>query len=272
VTTDVLAEGLGFTEGPVLLPDGRVAVTSISHGCVYLVDISGGDAERIDTGGGPNGLAVGSDGALYVAQNGGVFGASGTAEPGVQVIRDGRVEYLADGMGAPNDLVLGPDGRLWVTDTRCEIDFLNPDENMRGWVWAIDIASGTTEVMLDSGPVFINGLGFTPDGSRLMVTTTSSAQLLSYPVEQLPGRPEAEVLCTFDNGWPDGMAVTPGGDIWVALTGGDRLDRVGATGQILGNAPLPSGALPTKVCVSSERADELYVSASFLGALVRIRL
>ena len=68
------------------------------------------------------------------------------------------------------------------------------------------------------------------------------------------------------------MAVTPGGDIWVALTGGDRLDRVGATGHILGNAPLPSGALPTNVCVSGEWVDELYVSASFLGALVRIRL
>jgi gluconolactonase len=69
------------------------------------------------------------------------------------------------------------------------------------------------------------------------------------------------------------MAVTRGGDIWVALTGGDRLDRVGAPGQILGNAPLlPSGALPTNVCLSGEWPDELYVSASFLGALVRIRL
>ena len=56
------------------------------------------------------------------------------------------------------------------------------------------------------------------------------------------------------------------------MTGGDRLDRVGVTGQILGNAALPSGALPTNVCVSGEWVDELYVSASFLGALVRIRL
>ena len=39
---DVIADGLGFTEGPVWLPDGRVALTSISHGCVYIVDPTGG--------------------------------------------------------------------------------------------------------------------------------------------------------------------------------------------------------------------------------------
>jgi gluconolactonase len=106
---DVLAEGLGFTEGPVWLDDQRVALTSISHGCVYVVDPSGGPTERIETGGGPNGLTLGADGAMYVAQNGAVFGASGTAEPGVQVISDRRVDYLVAGMGAPNDLVFGPE-------------------------------------------------------------------------------------------------------------------------------------------------------------------
>jgi gluconolactonase len=76
VHIDVIADGLGFTEGPVWLPDGRVALTSISHGCVYVVDPSGGPHQRIDTGGGPNGLACSADGTLYVAQNGGAWGST----------------------------------------------------------------------------------------------------------------------------------------------------------------------------------------------------
>ena len=42
--------------------------------------------------------------------------------------------------------------------------------------------------------------------------------------------------------------------------------------ETLDSAALPSGALPTTVCFSGERADEPYVTTSFHQALVRIRL
>jgi gluconolactonase len=265
---EVLADGLGFTEGPALLPDGRIAVTSISHGCVYIVDRKGAPVEKIVTGGGANGLAVAPDGTLYVAQNGGIFGASGTAEPGVQVICDGRIEYLADGMDAPNDLVFGPDGRLWVTDTRAEIDFFNPNPDHQGWIWAVDTATGAKELVLDNGPVFINGLGFSPDADRLMVTTTCGAQLWSYPVGGEFALGAGSVLHTFENGWPDGMAVRSDGASWVALTGGHRLDLVDPTGRRIDTVALPDGALPTNVCLG-RMPGELFVAASYQQALVR---
>jgi gluconolactonase len=265
---DVIADGLGFTEGPVWLPDGRVALTSISHGCVYIVDPASGPTERIDTGGGPNGLARADDGTLYVAQNGGAWGASGPAEPGVQVITGAHVDYLVEGLGAPNDLTFGPDGRLWITDTRGELDIGTPEAGLPGHVYTTDVVSGDTQQVIDDGPVFVNGLGFDRDGSKLLVTATLSSQLLSYDVGAL-GKPE--LVHTFANGWPDGMAVSARGDYWVALTGADRVDAIDPAGRRVGMVELPSGSLPTNVCIGGEGSDELFVSAAQSQALLRVR-
>ena len=117
-----------------------------------------------------------------MAQNGGAWGASGPAEPGVQVITGTRVDYLVEGLGAPNDLTFGPDGRLWITDTRAEFDISTPGAGLPGHVYATDVDSGDTRRVIDDGPVFINGLGFDRDGSRLLVTATLSSQLLSYVI------------------------------------------------------------------------------------------
>ena len=269
---ELMADGLGFTEGPVWLPDDRVALASISHGCVYIVDPLGGPLERIDTGGGPNGLACSPDGTLFVAQNGGAWGASGPAEPGVQVITGTRVDYLVEGLGAPNDLAFGPDGRLWITDTRAEFDISTPGAGLPGHVYATNIESGETRQVIDDGPVFINGLGFDHGGSRLLVTATLSSQLLSYVISAPDYRPlgAPELVHTFADGWPDGMAVSARGDYWVALTAADRIDVIDAWGRCIGEVALPAGSLPTNVCIGGRRYDELFVTAAHDQALVRI--
>ena len=263
-----VADDLGFTEGPVALPDGRVALTSISHGCVYLVAPAGG-VERIDTGGGPNGLAVGSSGDLYVAQNGGVWGGVGPVPAGVQVIRDGKVAYLVEDLGAPNDLMFGPDGRLWVTDTVAEFDFFERPQDARpGQVFSIDIASGDARTELAEGPKFLNGLAFSEDGTELLVTATLSAELLAYRVTS-EGLVDRRVVTTFGDGAsPDGMTLS-GGDFWVALLAGDRLDQVDLDGARVTSVALPKGTLPTNVCVDHE-GNGLYVSGGFAQALMHL--
>lgn len=268
---DVVADALGFTEGPVWLGDGRIALSSISHGCVYFVDPSGGPTERIDTGGGPNGLTLGPDGRLYVAQNGGIFGASGTCQAGVQVIVDGGVDYLATGMEAPNDLVFGPDGRLWVTDTRAEPDYAAGDSGVPGWLWVCSIDGSPPERVVDDGPVFINGLAFNED--RLLVTATLTSQLLAYggAATGAANWASPQLVHTFENGWPDGLAIDPAGHAWVALTAGDRIDVIDSTGNRLGLVELPAGSLPTNVCLGGPALNELYVSAAHSQALLRVR-
>jgi gluconolactonase len=270
---DVLGDGLGFTEGPVWLPDGRIALTSVSHGCLYIVDPAGAPIERIVTGGGPNGLALGPDGALYVAQNGGVFGASGPATAGVQIVADGRVDYLATGMDAPNDLAFGPDGRLWVTDPRGETGFDAPESAPRGWVWACPLNGSDPERIVEDGPVFINGLGFTADGGSLLVTATLSSELFAYQVAAAgsPSWAEPRLLHTFENGWPDGMVISPSGETWVALTAADRIDVIGAAGDRRATVGLPAGSLPTNVCIGGSGHDELYVTAAHGQSLLRLR-
>jgi len=66
----MLATGLGFPEGPVVCHDGSVVLTEIRHGRSTRVFPDGSARVFSHTGGGPNGLASGPDGAFYLCNNG----------------------------------------------------------------------------------------------------------------------------------------------------------------------------------------------------------
>ena len=67
----IFAEGFGFPEGPVFCADGSIVLTEIRNNRCSRVTASGEIAVFSETGGGPNGLAVGPDGAFYLCNNGG---------------------------------------------------------------------------------------------------------------------------------------------------------------------------------------------------------
>src|SRR5215831_3327034 len=72
MTPTVVAEGLEFPEGPVWLWPKRVAVTEIRGQCISLWENGTLKRKVAVTGGGANGATLGPNGALYVANNGGV--------------------------------------------------------------------------------------------------------------------------------------------------------------------------------------------------------
>ena len=67
----IIASDLGFPEGPVWMADGSVILGEISGKKVTRVAPDGTKTEIGKAGGGPNGVATGPDGALYVCNNGG---------------------------------------------------------------------------------------------------------------------------------------------------------------------------------------------------------
>src|ERR1700722_10524684 len=80
---EVLAEGLQFPEGAIAIPDGSAILVEIARGT--LSRAWNGKVEVVcDLGGGPNGAALGPDGAVYVANNGGggLAGGPGAAVQG----------------------------------------------------------------------------------------------------------------------------------------------------------------------------------------------
>ena len=68
------ASGLGFPEGPLVLPDGRIAFVEEYGGCVSVLE-DGRVRHLAEVGGNPNGLALGADGRIYVTRGRGAVGS-----------------------------------------------------------------------------------------------------------------------------------------------------------------------------------------------------
>ena len=92
----LLAIGLGFPEGPVVMPDGSIVLCDGNTG--ELLRWADGEMSTFaDTGGSPWGAILGTDGAIYVTQGGNVPGSGDQSfVPGIQRVNaDGSVELLA---------------------------------------------------------------------------------------------------------------------------------------------------------------------------------
>lgn len=224
----LLTDGLAFPEGPVLMPDGAIVLTEIASGRLTHVAATGAKTTLAETGGGPNGLALGPDGFLYVCNNGGFEWSRGPEglKPvgkaadysGGRIERvdpaTGRVERLYDRCGdvvlsAPNDIVFDRHGGFYFTDH----GHRQGRSLQFGAVYYAKADGGfIREVAFPLiGP---NGIGLSPDGETLYVAETSSGRLWSWRITA-PGevaKPD----------WPS----PTGGDLAAGLPGFQRYDSL----------------------------------------------
>lgn len=289
--TEITA-GLRFPEGPIAMPDGTVVVVEMFGPRLTRIHPDGTTETIAEIPGGPNGAAVGPDGAFYVCNNGGCFTPvelEGMLLPGpfdpdrylggrIQRVdaHTGEVTDLytqCDGrpLRAPNDLVMDGHGGFWFTDHGIR-DRVRRTSDLTAIYYAKADGSEIREVVFPvEGP---NGIGLSPDGHVLYWAETMTGRVFRRTVagagELAPAVPmdPSLVLC----GLPglqllDSLAVDGDGNVCVAtiMNGGitvispdgARVDHV-ATGD----------PLTTNICFGGEDLRTAFITVSGTGRLL----
>jgi gluconolactonase len=288
-----LARGLRFPEGPVWLPDGSLLVVEIAGGTLTRIAPSGRAEVVAQLGGGPNGAALGPDGACYVCNNGGfrwLEEADGYLRPtgiaddyvGGRIERvdlaSGRVDILyteCDGrpLNGPNDIVFDAHGGFWFTDL--------------GKVRARSIDRGAVYYARCDGSLIReiifpcltpNGVGLSPDGRTLYVAETETSRLWAYTVTA-PGEvalepwpsPNGGRLLHAPGGYQrfDSLAVEEGGNICVATLVRGGISVVSPAGELVEFHAAPEGYC-TNICFGGDDLRTAFITLSGTGRLIAI--
>jgi gluconolactonase len=284
-----ITDGLEFPEGPVAMADGSVIVVELKGERITRVKPDGSKETVATPGGSPNGAAIGPDGAVYVCNSGGwdfqeIIGLTipETELPGHH--SGGRIERIDLATGdvkvlysecdghkliGPNDLVFDAYGGMYFTDHGRREGRV---EHVGAIYYAQPDGSAITEVVFPSNAP--NGIGLSPDGTRLYAAETHTGRVYAWNVtgpgelEQGPMGAAGAAIC----GLPgmqlfDSLGVDSDGNVVVATLVTGALTVISPAGEVLDQA-LTGDPMTTNVCWGGADLRTAYVTCSGTGRLI----
>ncbi len=287
----LIAEDFQFPEGPIAMADGSVILTEIKRQTLTRVRPDGSKEIVVETGGGPNGAAIGPDGAIYITNNGGAFsysenqgmtipGATPASHVGGSIQRfdlaTGTLTTLYEAcegkrLIGPNDLVFDRQGGFWFTDHGCS----TPEGRKFGGLYYARIDGSHISRQRDH-LISPNGVGLSPDEKIVYVADTYLGRLWAFDVVEPgllappPGFAPGRVVKTLDGfSYLDSLAVEAGGKVCVAtiINGGiTAFDPDGSTEHFA----VPD-LIVTNICFGGPDMTTAWITASATGKLFKAR-
>jgi len=286
-----LASGLKFPEGPVAMEDGSVILVEMAAGRITRMKADGATQTVATPGGGPNGLAIGPDGALYVCNNGENFefqdvggmmvpGHTPAAHKGGRIervdISTGKVETLysqCDGQRliAPNDIVFDSTGGFWFTD----YGSATASQRSMGALYYAR-ADGSKIVRVLRELFTPNGVGLSPDGMHVYYAETVTARLWDLPLSA-PGvsaMPPGLVPANFAGCFPglayfDSLSVQEDGGVCVATIFAGGISTFWPGTDKFEHTALPD-LVVTNICWGGRGRKTAFVTLSATGKLAAL--
>ena len=286
----IVAEDLAFPEGPIWMEDGSIVLVEIALGQITRVLPDGRKQVIAKPGGGPNGAAIGPDGALYVCNNGGFKWSmmDGLRIPGAQAedyetgrieridLSTGKVERLyqkieGGSLSGPNDIVFDATGGFWFTDLGKHNDM---GTTYGGLYYAK--ADGSSITCAVRGPN-MNGVGLSPDGKTVYTALTTERLVLAFditgpgtvapsPLGAAPGR---IVTGYATRVFLDSMAIEECGNICVATIGECGISVISPEGELV-EFVATDDIFTTNICWGGPDRKTAYVTLSGSGRLAAI--
>ena len=244
-----VADGLGFSEGPLWHPDGYL-LFSDQAGRVCRVRDGALETYREFPGDAPNGLTFDLEQRLLICfQDARYVGREEGGE-----VRPIATQYEGKRLNSPNDIVVRSDGRIFFTDPPYGLKSEDERELPFNGVFTLS-AEGELRLLLDDfdRP---NGLAFSPDESTLYVADTARNHVRAFGVAADGTLEDQGIFAEMrEEGRPDGIKVDREGRLYVCA---GTLQVFDAGGKALGVIDCPQS--PAN-CAWGEDGGTLFVCA-----------
>lgn len=248
-TTSVLADGLGFPEGP-RWHDGRLWFSDFHDQVVRTLTPDGRLDRVLELDDSPSGLGWLPDGDLLVVS---------MVRRALLRVSGGAVTTHADlaqhTRSRANDLVVDGQGRAWVSSFGFDLEQGAAPEPTH--LVRVD-PDGAVHVAAE-GVVFPNGMVLSDDGRTLVVAETYAARLTAFDVAatgELSGR---RVFAELPGVAPDGICLDASGQVWVATARTPEVLRVSEGGAVTARVAVGSGSLSYACMLGGEDGRTLFV-------------
>jgi sugar lactone lactonase YvrE len=238
-------------ENPLWHPmEQRLYWLDIPRGRLFRYDPATGMHEQCHEGEPVGGLTVQADGSLLLFGDHGsirVWREQGIARTIVEEIPDERASRF-------NDVIADPRGRVFCGTMP------KPDGGP-GNLYRLDVDGELARLF--GGIGCSNGMGFTPDGTRLYHTDTIPREISLFDYDDRTGSlaNRRRFVRLPEGGLPDGMTVDAEGCVWSAIWGGGCIIRFSPEGREMERIELPAKLCSSLTFAGSDYAD-IYVTCA----------